>query len=173
MADNWKRVTDIRDILKVGHIYVSLLLLTTFQDAYDIYQVFSSGSCLTLWHALLVFEQLQSAWEAKQKSGRFILYYDALSDGLNKLKKYYSRFDYKPVYVLALGNKSCHVHYHDILMRGTAVLHPYYKMVYIKKMWGGDVEQQADQDAGNPYAINWQDMAERAVETAVSITSYG
>ena len=36
-------------------------------------------------------------------------------------------------------------------------------------MWGGDAEQQADWDAGNHDAVNWQDMAERAVETAVSI----
>ena len=93
-------------------LHIFALLLTAFQDAYDIYQVFSSGSHPALWRALPVFEQLLSAWENKQKSSRFVFYYDALSDGLDKLKKYYSRFDYKPVYVLALG-KSCHVSYHD------------------------------------------------------------
>src|SRR5271168_1669433 len=53
-------------------LHIFALLLTAFQDAYDIYQVFSSGSHPALWRALPVFEQLLSAWENKQKSSRFV-----------------------------------------------------------------------------------------------------
>jgi hypothetical protein len=31
------------------------------------------------------------------------MYHDAINDGLEKLQKYYSRFDQKPSYILALG----------------------------------------------------------------------
>ena len=41
----------------------------------------------------------------------------------------------------------------------TLVLHLYYKFVYIKLAWGGEVEQAAERDAGNPHAKNWQDEA--------------
>ena len=56
-----------------------------------------------LWHALPVIENLQTAWEAKLDDDRYILYRDAIQDGLDKLKKYYSRFDQKPTFILALG----------------------------------------------------------------------
>ena len=51
-----------------------------------------------LWRALPVIENLQTAWEAK-----YAMYHDAINDGLEKLKKYYSHFDQKPIYILALG----------------------------------------------------------------------
>jgi len=56
-----------------------------------------------LWCALPVIENLQTAWEAKCDDDRYILYRDATQDGLNKLKKYYSSFDQKPTFILALG----------------------------------------------------------------------
>jgi hypothetical protein len=41
----------------------------------------------------------------KKHDGRqYSLYKDALTDGLEKLKKYYSQLDKKPSFVLVLGN---------------------------------------------------------------------
>jgi hypothetical protein len=48
------------------------------------------------------------------------------------------------------------------------VLHPYYKLAYIKVQWGGDDEQAAEIEAGNPDAKNWQDEAKKIVEKNVS-----
>jgi hypothetical protein len=73
-------------------------------------------------------------------------YKDAINDGLKKLQKYYSRFDRKPAYLLALA------------------LHPYYKLAYIKLAWGGEEEQEEDRAAGNPYAKNWKDEAQKILE---------
>jgi hypothetical protein len=53
---------------------------------------------------LPALEQLQTAWEEKRDSGDFDLYKDAIEDGLEKLRKYYSRIDSKPMFVLALGS---------------------------------------------------------------------
>lgn len=64
---------------------------------------FSSEQLPTLWRALPAIEELQTAWEAKRDDPHFAIYYDAINDGLAKLQKYYSRFDEKPAYVLALG----------------------------------------------------------------------
>jgi hypothetical protein len=52
---------------------------------------------------LPVIEELQTAWEAKCDDPKYILYCDAINDGLEKLRKYYSRFDQKPSFILALG----------------------------------------------------------------------
>jgi hypothetical protein len=65
---------------------------------------FSAEKQPTLWHALPVIKDLQTAWEAKHNDERYALYRDVIQDGLDKLKKYYSCFDQKPAYVLALGN---------------------------------------------------------------------
>jgi hypothetical protein len=51
----------------------------------------------------------------------------------------------------------------------TLVLHPYYKLAYIKLAWGGKDEQKAEIAAGNKDAINWQDEARKLVEREVSI----
>jgi hypothetical protein len=56
-----------------------------------------------LWRALPAVEELQTAWEAKRDNEHFSMYSTAIMDGLAKLQKYYSRFDEKPSYVLALG----------------------------------------------------------------------
>ena len=56
-----------------------------------------------LWRPLSVIEELQTAWEARHDDPHFADYKDAITDGLQKLKKYYSRLDKKPSYLLALG----------------------------------------------------------------------
>jgi hypothetical protein len=48
------------------------------------------------------------------------------------------------------------------------VLHPYYKLAYIKMAWGGPEEQARERNAGNLNAKNWFDEALRIVEKAVS-----
>ena len=40
-----------------------------------------------------------------------------------------------------------------------AVLHPYYKLAYIKIQWGGPDEQAAEIEEGNLDAKDWQDEA--------------
>jgi hypothetical protein len=77
------------------------------QDSNDIQQLFSSEEHPTLWRALPALEELQTAWEKKRKSARYVLFRDAIDAGLAKLKKYYLRMDTKPVFTLALGTRSC------------------------------------------------------------------
>ena len=48
------------------------------------------------------------------------------------------------------------------------VLHPYYKLDYIRLTWGGAEEQAKERAAGNRNAKNWQDEARKVVENAVS-----
>ncbi|PPQ73449.1 hypothetical protein CVT25_000097, partial [Psilocybe cyanescens] len=109
-------------------------------------QYFSSEKQPTLWRALPALEELQSAWEKKSESARYILYKDPLTDGLAKLGKYYSQLDEKPSFILAL------------------MLHPYYKLAYIKLAWGGPEEQAAEKAAGNADTKDWQDEAKQIVE---------
>jgi hypothetical protein len=47
------------------------------------------------------------------------------------------------------------------------VLHPYYKLEYIKLAWGGAEEQDKERAAGNQQAKNWQDEAKKVLETEV------
>jgi hypothetical protein len=49
------------------------------------------------------------------------------------------------------------------------VLHPYYKLAYIKIAWGGPEEQAAEIEEGNLHAKNWQDEARKIVERTVSL----
>ncbi|KAH9959889.1 hypothetical protein BGW80DRAFT_1256366 [Lactifluus volemus] len=80
----------------------------------------------TLWRALPAIEELQMAWEKKRDSPRFAKYHDAINDSLTKLNKYYSWFNEKPAFILALA------------------LHPYYKLTYIEHVWGGAKEQESE-----------------------------
>jgi hypothetical protein len=48
------------------------------------------------------------------------------------------------------------------------VLHPYFKLHYIKIAWGGAEDQAAEREAGNIFAKNGQEEALKIVETAVS-----
>lgn len=50
----------------------------------------------------------------------------------------------------------------------STVLHPYYKLAYIKHAWGGPEEKEAEIAAGNPHAKDWQDEALKIVEKTVS-----
>ena len=47
------------------------------------------------------------------------------------------------------------------------VLHPYYKMDYIKLEWGGAEEQEKEIDEGNLGVKNWVEEAMKIVETEV------
>jgi hypothetical protein len=49
-----------------------------------------------------------------------------------------------------------------------SVLHPYYKLAYIKLAWGGPEEQTEERRKGNPHAKDWQDEAKQIVEKTVS-----
>lgn len=51
--------------------------------------------------------------------------------------------------------------------RELTVLHPYYKLAYIKLAWGGPEEQAAEIKAGNLDAKDWQDEARQIVEQTV------
>ena len=113
---------------------------------------------------------MQTAWEDKQESERFALYKDAINAGLAKLQKYYSRIDTKPVFILALG-MFFYFSEHSLFTSLIIVLHPYYKLDYIKLSWGGAEEQAAAHLKGNPYAKNWQDEALKVVEKTVSVNS--
>ncbi|KAH7904966.1 hypothetical protein BJ138DRAFT_1118908 [Hygrophoropsis aurantiaca] len=44
------------------------------------------------------------------------------------------------------------------------VLHPYYKLAYIKMPWGGPEEQEQERAPGNPHAKDWYDEALKVVE---------
>ena len=48
------------------------------------------------------------------------------------------------------------------------VLHPYYKLAYIKLQWGGAEEKAAEIEAGNLDAKDWHDEAKQIVERMVS-----
>jgi len=73
------------------------------QDSNLIQEYFSAEKQPTLWRALPALEELQTAWEKKRGSPKYVLYKDALTDGLEKLQKYYSRLDEKPSFILVLG----------------------------------------------------------------------
>jgi hypothetical protein len=47
------------------------------------------------------------------------------------------------------------------------VLHPYYKLQYIKLAWGGEKEQAEERAAGNWNAKNWQDEAQKILKAMV------
>ena len=87
-ASDWERVNDIRTIVA---------------DANNIQQYFSHELRPTLWRAIPTFEELQTGWETKRDSPRYMLYKNAIDRGLSKIGKYYSKFDEKPAYILALG----------------------------------------------------------------------
>lgn len=103
--DDWKRVREAADILAVSLqlIKPGLRMLMFLKDSNRAQQYFSAKKPPTLWRVLPAIEDLQTAWEKKRDSPRFAQYRDALSDGLANINKYYSRFDEKPSYIIALG----------------------------------------------------------------------
>ncbi len=110
--DDWKRVREAADLLAVRYA-VPLsqdYVLTLVQDSNRIQQASSAEKRPTLWRALPLIEELQTAWERKRDNPRFARYRSAINDGLAKLNKYYSRFDEKPAYIIALGNVLLSLH---------------------------------------------------------------
>ena len=104
------------------------------QDANSIQQYFSSEQQPTLWRSIPAIKELQTAWEAKLTVPKYIRYKRAIQNGLDKLGKYYQKFDDKPVYILALGMQ---LYFYSCLSEPlititVTVLHPYYKLAYIK-----------------------------------------
>jgi hypothetical protein len=79
--------------------------MTSCQDSRALQHCFSYERLPTLWHALPAIEALQTAWEAKRNDPHFAIYLGTISKGLSKLQKYYSWFDEKPSYVLALDKR--------------------------------------------------------------------
>jgi hypothetical protein len=147
----------------------SVLIFNTFsKDANRIQQIFSSEKVPTLWRALPAIEELLTAWENKANSLKYAVYAPGLQKGIDKIRKYYSRFDEKPAYILALGNFLKSVSYQVTNCTYILVLHPYFKLTYIKMAWGGAEEQAAEIAAGNTNAKNWQDEARKVVEQTVS-----
>jgi hypothetical protein len=65
----------------------------------------------------------------------------------------------------------CFLFLYSVLSYYIIVLHPYYKLDYIKLSWGGPEEQKLECLGGNLEAKNWQDKALKVVERMVSISS--
>ena len=57
-------------------------------------------------------------------------------------------------------------------MKHFTVLHPYYKLGYIKLNWGGPAEKAAEIAAGNLDAKDWHDEARKLIENTVSTLNY-
>ncbi|KAF9234314.1 hypothetical protein BU15DRAFT_52767, partial [Melanogaster broomeanus] len=140
---DWERVNDTRTIIS---------------DANNIQQYFSDEKQPTLWCAIPALEELQTAWESKGENPKYAIYKQAIHGGLGKIAKYYNRLDDKPVYILVLG---------IISLTFYIILHPYYKLNYIKMAWGGPEEQEMEIASGNPNAKNWYDEALKTIEKAV------
>jgi hypothetical protein len=99
-------VKEAQEVLAVSTACIYSNKLLTFlmiQDSTRIKQSFSAEKRPMLWRALPAIEELQTAWESKRDNPKFGTYRTAINDGLAKLNKYYSRFDEKPAYILALG----------------------------------------------------------------------
>jgi hypothetical protein len=82
---------------------------TILKDANDIQQQFLPEKKPTLWRAIPTIEQFQMQWEHKRDSPKFKHFRGAIQKGLDKIRKYYSKFDEKPIYILALGMLQYHL----------------------------------------------------------------
>ncbi|KAF8461319.1 hypothetical protein DFH94DRAFT_640945, partial [Russula ochroleuca] len=131
---DWSRVRDAAAILA---------------DSNAIQQYFSPERQPTLWRALPAIEELQTAWEAKCNNPRYAIYKPAITDSLSKLNKYYSRFDEKPGFILTLGKLFVirNPNPPESLLTQFTVLYAYYKLTYIKLVWGGEKEQAEERAA--------------------------
>ena len=87
-AQDWECVNDTQMIIS---------------DVNNIQHSFSPENHPMLWHTIPAFEELLSTWEEKLVIDKYALYQNALDCSINKLKKYYHKFDEKDVYILALG----------------------------------------------------------------------
>jgi hypothetical protein len=136
------------------------------QDTNKVLHRFLTVKYSNIYCAITAFKALQTAWESKLASNRYSVYHNALQDGLEKLHKYYNKFDQKPSFLLALG-ESLQYLLHSLLTV-VPVLHPYFKLEYIKKHWGREEEQKREIANGNKNARNWQNKALMVVERVVS-----
>ncbi len=50
------------------------------------------------------------------------------------------------------------------------MLHPYFKLAYIKLAWGGAEEQAAERRKGNRLAKNWQDEAQKMLDELLELS---
>ena len=96
---DWLRVVDACDILGVSGFlfYWPNDVWFNVQDSNQIQQYFSSEK------ELACSSHFQTAWEKEHNNPKYTLYKDALSKGLEKIRKYYSWLDDKPSFMLALG----------------------------------------------------------------------
>ena len=76
---------------------------TIISDANDIQHLFSNNDQLSLWHTIPMIEELQTAWEEKCRVPQYQMYSAALDGVLRKIRKYYTKFNEKSVYVLSLS----------------------------------------------------------------------
>jgi len=79
---DWEHINDVHTILS---------------NANSIQHLFSYEDQPALWYAIPAFEELQTIWEEKCTLQKYNLYKDALNHALQKLGKYYSKFDEKKV----------------------------------------------------------------------------
>src|ERR1700688_3276097 len=76
------------------------------------------------------------------------------------------------LYLDSVGEISTH-YFQIFILTNPLVLHPYYKLAYIKVAWGGPEEQANEIAAGNIDAKDWQDEAKQVVEkTGGYLVSY-
>jgi hypothetical protein len=101
---DWARVLDAKNILAVcfDSVDSNFFANIAFQNSNQILHHFSADKCPTLYHVFLAIETLQTAWEAKAANPKYEVYSEAINNGLQKLKKYYLKFDEKPIYILSL-----------------------------------------------------------------------
>jgi len=92
----------------VAYYYITNFVLMIDRTQIRYYIIFQLRNGL-LWHVLPAIKELQMAWEAKCDDEKYILYQNAIQNGLNKLSKYYSHFDQKPCYILVLGKFCCNI----------------------------------------------------------------
>jgi hypothetical protein len=105
-------------------------------------------------------------WELKHNMPKYELYQVALQKGLERVNKYYQKMDEKCEYVLVLG-EYLPIVFLLIKLMDIIVLHPYYKLEYIKMTWGGHEEQEHECTANNLNAKDWHDEALKVVETTM------
>lgn len=144
------------------------------KDADRYHQMCSSNRSPTLHQVIPVLETLCSKWERRLEDPEFEIFYDAIRLGLEKLNKYYKRLDNTDAYILAMRSFALQLFFAHMLTLSPPhlVLHPYYKLNYIEEQWGGAEEYEADVEAGDPHARDWQKHAREVVDKAVRRVSF-
>ena len=88
LSSDWDQIKDLCAIISDGN---------------NVQQIFSFDTQPTLWQVIPAYEELLSMWEAKLTMSAFEQYSEALQRGMEKIRKYYTKFDKEPAYILALG----------------------------------------------------------------------